>query len=111
MMYHFMFGLRGGSPVAATPSAPGNCSPPTAASFFSSSCMIKLNSGCRSIARLGALLGLLEIAIQSADSFGDHSVNDVKIHSKNGHRDHHHRGGSLHFLPRRRGYLAHLGAH
>ena len=50
MMYHFMFGLRGGSPGAATPSAPGGCggcSPPAAASFFSSSCMIKLDSALR----------------------------------------------------------------
>jgi hypothetical protein len=45
-MYHFMFGLRGGSLVAAAPSALAACSAPAApAAFFSSSsCMIKLNS-------------------------------------------------------------------
>src|SRR5580693_4313470 len=44
MMYHFMFGLRGGSLVTATPSAPDGCSAAEPASFFSSSCMIKLDS-------------------------------------------------------------------
>ncbi len=49
-MYHFMFGLRGASLVAATPSAPDAGSPTVgAASFFSSSCMIKLNSVPRSL--------------------------------------------------------------
>src|ERR1700739_3785777 len=41
MMYHFMFGLRGGSLVVATPSAPEGCSAVAATLFFSSSCMIK----------------------------------------------------------------------
>src|SRR4029077_8686941 len=104
--YHFMFGLRGGSPVTATPSTLDGCSPPPAASFFSSSCMIKLNSG----PRVSALV-LSEIAVQECDAPLDHVIDDEKIHAENEYCDHHNRGGGAHFLPRWRGDLAHFGAH
>src|ERR1019366_2091425 len=106
MMYHFMFGLRGGSLVAVTPSALGGCSPLAAVSFFSSSCMIKLNSGPRV-----SVLMAPEIAIQKRDAPLNHVIDDEKIHSENEYGDHHHRGRAAHFLPRRRGDLPHLGAH
>src|ERR1700722_12533467 len=106
MMYHFMFGLRGSSPLAATPSAAGGCSALTTASFFSSSCMIKLNSGLR-VSDLMAP----KIAVQKRDAPLDHIIDDEKVDSKNEYRDHHHRSGAAHFLPRRRGDLVHLGAH
>src|SRR6202050_4081112 len=113
MMYHFMLGLRGGSLVAATPSAPDSCSPPAPASFFSSSCMIKLNSGLLFSFKLSGLLSSVapEIAVQKRDAPLDHIVDDEKINAENKHRDHHHRGGAAHFLPRGRCDLAHLGAH
>src|SRR5437764_1046741 len=76
MMYHFMFGLRGASLVAATPSVPDGCSPP-AAWFFSSSCMIKFKLR-------PALSGLLpEIAVQKCDAALDHIVDHEKVHTKN----------------------------
>src|ERR1022692_529068 len=106
MMYHFMFGLRSGSAVVVTPSAPGNCSPLAAASFFSSSCMIKLNSGLRSIASMAS-----EIAIQEGNAPLDHVIDDEEIDAKNEYRDHYNRGGGPHFRPRRRRDLAHFGAH
>ena len=86
-MYHFMFGLRGGSPLAATASALGGCSALAAASFFSSSCMIKLNSGLRFD------LVVPEIAVQERDAPLDHVIDDEKVNAKNEYRDHHNRGG------------------
>src|ERR1700680_3788063 len=44
MMYHFMFGLRGGSVGAAAPSAAGACGSPAVlvtTSFFSWSCIVR----------------------------------------------------------------------
>src|SRR5580700_709315 len=101
MMYHFMFGLRGGSLVAAAPSGLTGCST-AALSFFSSSWMVKLNS---------VTLVASKIAVQECDAPLDHVIDDEKIHPKNEYRDHNHRGGAAHFFPRRRGNLAHLGAH
>src|SRR5580692_7047849 len=105
MMYHFMFGLRGGSLVTATPSALGGCSPPAAASFFSSSCMIKLSSSL--------LFDLVapEIAVQKRNASLNQVVDHPKVDAENKYCDHNNCGGSAHFLPRRRGNLAHLGAH
>src|SRR5580700_10441271 len=105
MMYHFMFGLRGGSLVAATPSALGGCSPPAAASFFSSSCMIKLSSSLRFD------LVAPEIAVQKRNASLNQVIDHPKIDTKNEYRDHNNRSGSAHFFPRRRRDLAHLGAH
>src|SRR5712671_1372654 len=105
MMYHFMFGLRGGSAVTATPSVPGACSPPAAASFFSSSCMIKFKLR-------PARSGLLpEIAIQKCDAPLDHVVRNKKEDAKDEYRDHHDGGGGAYFFPRRRSDFAHLGTH
>src|SRR5271169_6436633 len=106
MMYHFMFGLRGASALVAAASALGGCSTLGAASFFSSSCMIKLSSGLRVPDLVGP-----EIAIQECDASLDHVINDEKIHSKNKYRNHHNRGGGAHFFPRRSRDLAHLRAH
>src|SRR5580698_11020362 len=105
MMYHFMFGLRGGSLVTATPSALGGCSLPAAASFFSSSCMIKLSSSL--------LFDLVapEIAVQKRNAPLNHVVDHPKVDAKNKYRHYDNRSGSAHFLPRRRRDLAHLGAH
>src|SRR5580693_7353024 len=105
MMYHFMFGLRGGSLVVATPSALGDCSPPVAASFFSSSCMIKLSSS------LPLDLVVPEIAIQESDGPLNHVINNEKVNSKNEYRNHNHRSSGAHFFKRRRRDLAHLRAH
>src|SRR5580698_8014838 len=105
MMYHFIFGLRGGSLVAATPSALGGCSPPAAASFFSSSCMIKLSSS------LPFDLVVPEIAIQESDAPLNHVIDDEEIHAENEYRNHNYCGSGAHFFKRRRGDLAHLRAH
>src|SRR5580693_3600313 len=105
MMYHFMFGLRGGSLVAATPSALGGCSPPAAASFFSSSCMIKLSSSLRFD------LVAPKIAVQKRNTSLNKVIDHPKIDAKNKYRDHDNCSGSAHFLPRRRRDLAHLRAH
>src|SRR5258706_2848593 len=105
MMYHFMFGLRGGSLVTATPSVPGACSTPAAASFFSSSCMIKFKLR-------PARSGLLpKIAIQKCDAPLDHIVRNEKEDAKDEYCNHHNRGGGAYFFPRWRGDLAHLGTH
>src|SRR5580704_4464360 len=98
MMYHFMFGLRGGSLVAAAPSALTGCSTPAPLSFFSSSWMVKLNS---------VTLVASKIAIQECDAPLDHVIDDEKIYPKNEYRDHDHGGSAAHFFPRRRGDLAH----
>src|SRR5258706_7419692 len=105
MMYHFMFGLRGGSLVVAMPSAPEACSPVAATSFFSSSCMIKFRLRCRAFCLLS------KIAIHLVDAFLNHVVDDEKVHAKNENRDYNHCRGGLHFFPRWRRDLAHLGAH
>src|ERR1700691_3974159 len=105
MMYHFMFGLRGGSLVAVTPSAPAGCSPPAAASFFSSSCMIKLSSSLRFD------LVVPEIAVQKSDAPLNHVIDDEEIHSENEYRNHNHRGSGAHLFKRWRGDLTHLAAH
>src|SRR5271156_1984635 len=106
MMYHFIFGLRGGSLLVATPSAPGVCSPAEPASFFSSSCMIKVKLHPAGVASMAA-----EIAVQECDAPLDHAVDDEKVHSENEYRDHDDSSGRTHFFPRWRGDLAHLGAH
>src|SRR5271155_611214 len=105
MMYHFIFGLRGGSLVAVTPSALGGCSLPAAASFFSSSCMIKLNSSL--------LFDLVapEIAVQKRNASLNQVIDHPKVDAENKYRHYDNCGGGAHFLPRRRRDLAHLGAH
>src|SRR5258708_5669874 len=103
-MYHFMFGLRGGSLLTATPSAPGVCSPGEAASFFSSSCMIKFKL------RSCAFCLLSKIAVHLVDAFLNHVIDDEEVHAKDENRDYNHCRGGLHFFPRRSGDLAHLGA-
>src|ERR1700677_2478093 len=103
MMYHFIFGLRGASPEPAPVEGCGVCSPP--ASFFSSSCMIKLNS-----ANLRPDL-VPEITEQERDALLDDVINYEKIHAKDKDGNHHHGRGRLYFLPRGRGHLARLGAH
>src|SRR6267154_2182413 len=105
MMYHFMFGLRGGSLVVAMPSAPEACSPVAATSFFSSSCMIKFRLRSRAFCLLS------EIAIHLVDALLNHVIDDEEVHAKNENRDYDYCRGGLHFFPRRRGNLAHLGAH
>src|SRR5271156_2551839 len=105
MMYHFIFGLRGGSVDAATPSVLGGCSLLAAASFFSSSCMIKLSSS------LLFDLVVPKIAVQKRNASLDQVIDHPKVDAKKKYRDHDNCGGSAHFLPRRRRDLAHLGAH
>src|SRR5216683_1556661 len=111
MMYHFMFGLRGASAVAVDPSAVGGCcslSPPAPVSFFSSS-----GIGCFFVDPYVLTLEsmTLEIVEQETDARLNELVDDEKIHRKNedGNDDYRRRGAD--FLPGRRGYLAHLGAH
>src|SRR5579872_6822599 len=103
MMYHFIFGLRGASAVTAAPSPAGGASPPAPASFFSSSCMIKLNSVALSL--------VTEIAIQKTDALLNQVIDNKKINAKNKYRDHDHRGCGLHLFPRGRRHFAHFGAH
>src|SRR6267154_3311343 len=105
MMYHFMFGLRGGSLVAVTDSEPADCSPPAATSFFSSSCMIKFKL------RFARRSGLVtEIAVQECDALLNEVIDHKKVNAKNEYRDYHHRRRSLYFFPGRRGDLAHFSA-
>src|SRR5271155_1622019 len=106
MMYHFIFGLRCGSLVAATPSAPGVCSPAAPASFFSSSCMIKVKLHPALVASMAP-----EIAVQECDAPLDHVVDDEKVHAENEYRNHDNRSGGSHFFPRWCRDLAHLSAH
>src|SRR6267154_686277 len=105
MMYHFMFGLRGGSLLTATPSVPGVCSPGEAASFFSSSCMIKFRL------RSCALCLLSKIAVHLVDALLNHVIDNEEVHAKDEDRDYNHRRCGLHFFPRGRGDFAHFGAH
>src|SRR5712671_1112873 len=105
MMYHFMFGLRGGSLVTATPSAPGACSPGEATSFFSSFCMIKFRLRCCAFCLLS------KIAVHLVDALLNHVVDNEEVHAKDEDRDYNHCRCGLHFFPRRRRDLAHLSAH
>src|SRR5258706_7485198 len=105
MMYHFMFGLRGGSLVTATPSVPGACSTPAAASFFSSSCMIKFKLR-------PARSGLLpKIAVQKCNAPLDHVVRNEKEDAKDEYRNHHNGGGGAYLLSRRRTDCSQLRTH
>src|ERR1700730_9225804 len=111
MMYHFMFGLRGASAVAVDPSAVGGCcslSPLAPASCFSSS-----GIGCFFVNPASAILEsvALEIVEQETDPRLNELVDDEKVHCENENSNDHDRGRGAHFLPGRRGHLAHLGAH
>src|ERR1700686_1978646 len=99
MMYHFMFGLRGGSPVAVTPSAPEVCSAVAATSFFGSSCMIKFKLRVLRVPSSAVAL-FSEIAIQLVDTFLNHAVDHKKVHAKDEDCDYDHGRGGLHFFPR-----------
>src|SRR6202051_3498641 len=110
MMYHFMFGLRGASPVAVTPSAPEVCSAVAATSFFGSSCMIKFKLRVLRVPS-SAIVLFPEIAIQLVDAFLNHVVDHKKVHAKNEDRNYHNPGSGLLFFPLGRGDLAHFLAH
>src|SRR5579864_4300417 len=109
MMYHFIFGLRGASVGAAVvPSALAVCGSlvvVAADSFFSSSCIVASSKPAipSSVA--------LEIIKQVADALLNDVVDHKKVKAKDEHGNHDDGGGSPHFLPRRSGHLAHLGAH
>src|SRR5579862_5090788 len=108
MMYHFMLGLRGASP-AAVPSALGCgvCGSKLVlapASFFSSSCMIKLNSGTASCL-------VAERGIQKTYRLLNHVIDHKKVEAENKYRDHNDGGRGLHFFPRRGCDFARFSAH
>src|SRR5580692_3731439 len=110
MMYHFMFGFLGGSPLAATPSTPGgggSCSPPAAASFFSSSGIWGASS--RPAFRLKLVNP--EIVEQRGYAVLNDEINHSKVQRENEDRDHDHRGRGANFFPRRRGDLTHFAAY
>src|SRR6266568_887685 len=103
MMYHFMFGLRGGSAVAAAPSAPAVCGSPVlvAISFFSSSCICGCffsasrflyfaALGCNLIRNSGSMT--FESVEQSRDAMLNNEIDHGEVQRKNENCDHDHRG-------------------
>src|SRR5258707_11188820 len=105
MMYHFMFGLRGGWLLTATPSVPGVCSPGEAASFFSSSCMIKFRLRSR------ALCLLSKIAVHLVDALLNHVIDNEEVHAKDEDRDYSHCRDVVQVFARGRGDFARFGVH
>src|SRR5579859_4561823 len=112
MMYHFMFGLRGASAVAAAPSGPALCGSLVGlgvASFFSSSGIESISSFTLRTDVISTTR--LEHTEQVAHAVLDEEVDHPEIEGENSNRDDHHRGRPLHFLQRGRGHLAHFVAH
>src|SRR5579859_4315422 len=116
MMYHFMFGLRGASPLAAAPSRAGGCggcSPPVA-SFFSSSAIRDASfwpANSFAFALTDSKSVRFEIIEQVRHAVLNEVINHRKVHGEDEDGDDHHGGRGLHFFPSGRGHLAHFGAH
>src|SRR5579864_309852 len=112
MMYHFMFGLRGASAVAAAPSAPALCGSLVGlgvASFFSSSGIESASSFTLRTDVISA--ACLEQVEQIAHAMLDEEIDHPEVEGEDGDGDDDDRGGGLNFLPRGSGHLAHFGAH
>src|SRR6202140_5640636 len=116
MMYHFIFGLRGGSVVVAAASAAAACGSPAAlvaTSFFSWSCIYGCFPGQPLVKYCSCAISsaALEKIKQSRHAMLNDEDDLEKIQRENGNRAHHHRGRGPNFLPRGGGHFAHLGAH
>src|SRR5216684_1676242 len=101
MMYHFIFGLRGGSAAGIASDGGGCCplSPPAALSFFSSSVIES---------RLSFALMARQILEHPFQSVLNHQVRQEEKQPEQKHGDDHHRRRSLDFLARRSSDLLHL---
>src|SRR5271157_1427227 len=111
MIYHFIFGLRAGSPPAtASAAATGAAcwtswpSSTAALSFFS----LSVSGIQSSFARRLVPREIVQTALQAV---GDRQIHHPEIKRKQEHGDNHHRRRGLHFLARRRRHLLHLRAH
>src|SRR5271157_3557293 len=106
MMYHFIFGLRGGSAAGSTAgSTPAGCvasAVGAAVWFFSSSDIESL---------LSFALMARQIVEHPFQAVLDCEVRQEKKQPEQKHGDDHHRRRPLDFLARRSGDLLHLSAH
>src|ERR1700682_2163051 len=101
MMYHFMFGLRGGSVVAAAPSAAGACGSPAVlvtTSSFSWSCIDKMllpGPPVSGATRSSAIsLVILEKTKQSGHAVLNDEIDHGKVQRENEDGNHDHCGRS-----------------
>src|ERR1035438_4958925 len=102
-MYHRKRSLRSGSGCASV------CSTACSACSACSTGSACFNSSAIMLSFRGSTSLLPAHPVQKPiHARGENRVSHQKKQSKDAHRDDHHRGGGLHFLPRRRNHLAHL---
>src|SRR5713226_1278814 len=111
MMYHFMFGLRGGSAAEAgsaflTSAPTGSSALASMVPFFSSSCI-----RCFAFRFLPTALVAGRSTEQPVDAVSQYVIHHRKIDPEEKDGDDDYGCGGAHFLERRRGHLLHLGAH
>src|SRR6476659_6197680 len=103
MMYHFMFGLRGGSMPCGTAAAASSAA--SEFRFFVSSSIVfgKIAPICR--------LAVREVAQDLVNAPPDNGVHNPEVGSEQENGDYHHPGRRLHLFQRRGSDLLHLRAH